>query len=145
MSESARGWHAGVMKPIQLVLNILWLIFAGFWLALGYIAAGIICFILIITIPFGIASFRIAVYVLWPFGRTTVEKPGAGAGSLIGNIIWFIVAGWWLALGHLLTSIPLFVSIIGIPFGWANLKLIPISLFPLGREIVDSDQPFAAR
>lgn len=144
MSESARGWHAGVMKPIQLVLNILWLIFAGFWLALGYIVAGIICFILIITIPFGIASFRIAAYVLWPFGRTTVEKPGAGAGSLIGNIIWFIVAGWWLALGHLLTSIPLFVSIIGIPFGWANLKLIPVSLFPLGREIVDSDQPFAA-
>lgn len=145
MSESARGWHAGSMKPIQLILNILWLIFAGFWLALGYIVAGIICFILIITIPFGIASFRIAVYVLWPFGRTTVEKPGAGAGSLIGNIIWFIVAGWWLALGHLLTSIPLFVSIIGIPFGWANLKLIPISLFPLGREIVDSDQPFTAR
>ncbi len=145
MSESARGWHAGVMKPIQLVLNILWLIFAGFWLAVGYIVAGIICFVLIITIPFGIASFRIAVYVLWPFGRTTVEKPGAGAGSLIGNVIWFIVAGWWLALGHLLTSIPLFVSIIGIPFGWANLKLIPISLFPLGREIVDSDQPFVAR
>lgn len=145
MSESARGWHAGDMKPIQLVLNILWLIFAGFWLALGYIAAGIICFILIITIPFGIASFRIAAYVLWPFGRTTVEKPRAGTGSLIGNIIWFIVAGWWLALGHLFTSIPLFVSIIGIPFGWANLKLIPLSLFPLGREIVDSDRPFAAR
>ncbi len=145
MSESARGWHAGLMKPIQLVLNILWLVLAGFWLALGYIAAGIICFILIITIPFGIASFRIAAYVLWPFGRTTVEKPGAGAGSLIGNIIWFIVAGWWLALGHLITSIPLFLSIIGIPFGWANLKFIPISLFPLGREIVDSDQPFGTR
>src|SRR5690606_5333708 len=113
------------VKPIQLVLNILWLIFAGFWMALGYIVAGLICCILIVTIPFGIASFRIAVYVLWPFGRTTVEKPGAGAGSLIGNIIWFIVAGWWLAIGHLLTSIPLFVSIIGIPFGWANLKFIP--------------------
>ncbi|MEU7217710.1 MULTISPECIES: YccF domain-containing protein [Nocardia] len=133
------------MKPIQLVLNILWLVFVGFWMALGYILAGIICCILIITIPWGIASFRIAAYALWPFGRTTVEKPGAGTGSLIGNIIWVVVAGWWLALGHLLTSIPLFISIIGIPFGWANLKLIPLSLFPLGRDIVDSDQPFGAR
>ncbi|WP_040731050.1 YccF domain-containing protein [Nocardia tenerifensis] len=133
------------MKPIQLVLNVLWLVFVGFWMALGYILAGIICCVLIITIPWGIASFRIAAYALWPFGRTTVEKQGAGAGSLIGNIIWVIVAGWWLALGHLLTSIPLFVSIIGIPFGWANLKLIPLSLFPLGRDIVDSDQPFGAR
>ncbi|GAJ79381.1 hypothetical protein NBRGN_010_00210 [Nocardia brasiliensis NBRC 14402] len=133
------------VKPIQLVLNILWLVFVGFWMALGYILAGVICCILIITIPWGIASFRIAAYALWPFGRTTVEKPGSGAGSLVGNIIWFIVAGWWLALGHLLTSIPLFISIIGIPFGWANLKLIPLSLFPLGRDIVDSDQPFGAR
>ncbi|QBS46160.1 YccF domain-containing protein [Nocardia sp. CS682] len=133
------------MKPIQLVLNILWLVFVGLWMALGYILAGIICCILIITIPWGIASFRIAAYALWPFGRTTVEKPGAGTGSLIGNIIWVVVAGWWLALGHLLTSIPLFISIIGIPFGWANLKLIPLSLFPLGRDIVDSDQPFGAR
>ncbi|WP_240327563.1 YccF domain-containing protein [Nocardia farcinica] len=111
---------------MQLVLNILWLIFAGFWMALGYIVAGIICCVLIITIPFGIASFRIAAYVLWPFGRTTVEKPGAGAGSLIGNIIWFLVAGWWLAIGHLLTSIPLFVSIIGIPFGCPRLIEFPL-------------------
>ncbi|MEV6431518.1 YccF domain-containing protein [Nocardia sp. NPDC051463] len=133
------------MKPIQLILNVLWLVFVGFWMALGYILAGVLCCLLIITIPWGIASFRIAAYALWPFGRTTVEKPGAGTGSLLGNIIWFIVAGWWLALGHLITSIPLFVSIIGIPFGWANLKLIPLSLFPLGREIVDSDQPFGAR
>ncbi|MFI6171229.1 YccF domain-containing protein [Nocardia sp. NPDC051052] len=130
---------------MRLILNVLWLVFVGVWMALGYLLAGIICCILIITIPWGIASFRIAAYALWPFGRTTVEKPGAGAGSLVGNIIWVIVAGWWLALGHLLTSIPLFISIIGIPFGWANLKLIPLSLFPLGREIVDSDQPFGAR
>ncbi|KAA8886924.1 YccF domain-containing protein [Nocardia colli] len=133
------------MAPIRLILNVLWLVFVGVWMALGYILAGIICCILIITIPWGIASFRIAAYALWPFGRTTVERPGAGAGSLVGNIIWVIVAGWWLALGHLLTSIPLFISIIGIPFGWANLKLIPLSLFPLGRDIVDSDQPFGAR
>ncbi|QIS17537.1 YccF domain-containing protein [Nocardia terpenica] len=130
------------MMLIRFVLNVLWLVFAGFWMALGYVLAGVVCCVLIVTIPFGIASFRIAAYVLWPFGRTTVERPHAGAGSLIGNVIWVIVAGWWLALGHLLTSIPLFVSIIGIPFGYANIKLIPISLMPLGREIVDSDRAF---
>lgn len=133
------------MKPIQLVLNILWLIFAGFWMSLGYLLAALICFILIITIPFGVAALRNAAYVLWPFGRTTVEKPGAGAGSLIGNIVWFVVAGWWLALGHLGTSIALACTIIGLPFAWANLKLIPLALFPLGREIVDSDQAFGYR
>ena len=136
------------MKPIQLDLNILWLIFAGFWMAVGYVVAGIICFLLfflVVPIPFGIASFRIAGYVLWPFGRTAVDKPGAGTGSMLGNIVWFIVAGWWLAIGHLLTSIPLFISIIGIPFGWANLKFIPLSLFPLGKDIVDSDRAFGER
>ncbi|EGJ75350.1 MULTISPECIES: YccF domain-containing protein [unclassified Streptomyces] len=133
------------MKLLNLVLNLLWLIFCGIWMALGYLLAGLICCVFIITIPFGIASFRIAGYVLWPFGRTTVERPDAGAPSFVGNVIWVVFAGWWLALGHLLTSIPLFVSIIGIPFGWANLKLIPISLMPLGREVVPSDQPFAAR
>ncbi len=142
-ANHARTWHARVMQVIRLILNILWLLFAGFWMALGYLVAAVICFILIITIPFGVAALRNAAYVLWPFGRTTVDKPGAGAGSLIGNIIWFVVAGWWLALGHLLTSIPLFLSIIGIPFGWANLKLIPLALFPLGKDIVDSDQAFA--
>ncbi|MEU2422818.1 YccF domain-containing protein [Streptomyces sp. NPDC007851] len=133
------------MKVFNLLLNILWLVFCGFWMALGYLIAGLICFVLIITIPFGIASLRIAGYVLWPFGRTTVDRPDAGAGSFIGNVIWVIFAGWWLALAHLITSIPLFLSIIGIPFGWANLKLIPISLMPLGREVVPSDQGFGGR
>ena len=86
---------------MRLILNIIWLIFGGLWLALGYLLASAICFILIITIPFGFAAFRIAAYALWPFGRTLVRKPDAGAGSLIGNVIWFILAGWWLALGHL--------------------------------------------
>ncbi|MEU8571294.1 YccF domain-containing protein [Streptomyces pathocidini] len=131
------------MSPISIVLNILWLIFCGIWMAIGYVVAALICFVLIITIPFGIASLRIAGYVLWPFGRTTVERPDAGVGSLVGNVIWVIFAGWWLALGHLLTSIPLFLSIIGIPFGWANLKLIPISLMPLGREVVETNDRFA--
>jgi uncharacterized membrane protein YccF (DUF307 family) len=133
------------MKLFHLLLNIIWLVFCGIWMAIGYLIAAIICFILIITIPFGIASLRIAGFVLWPFGRTTVDKPDAGAGSFIGNVIWVIFAGWWLALAHLVTSIPLFLSIIGIPFGWANLKLIPISLMPLGREVVSTDQGFGGR
>ncbi|WP_326797771.1 YccF domain-containing protein [Streptomyces sp. NBC_01808] len=130
------------MKPLNLLLNVLWLIFCGIWMAIAYTVAALVCFILIITIPFGIASLRIAGYVLWPFGRTAVERPDAGTPSVVGNVIWVIFAGWWLALGHLLTSIPLFLSIIGIPFGWANLKLIPISLMPLGREIVSTDERF---
>ncbi|MFC5267558.1 YccF domain-containing protein [Kribbella qitaiheensis] len=130
---------------MRTILNLIWLVLAGFWLALGYVLAGLICCILIITIPFGIASFRIANYALWPFGRTMVDKPSAGAGSVVGNIIWVIVAGWWLALGHLVTGIALCVTIIGIPLGLANFKLIPISLLPLGKEIVPSDAPFATR
>ncbi|OIK29210.1 YccF domain-containing protein [Streptomyces malaysiense] len=133
------------MKVFNLLLNILWLLFCGIWMSIGYLIAALVCFVLIITIPFGIASLRIAGFVLWPFGRTAVERPDAGTGSVIGNVIWVIFAGWWLALGHLITSIPLFLSIIGIPFGWANLKLIPISLMPLGREIVRTDQGFGGR
>ncbi|MER5599485.1 YccF domain-containing protein [Streptomyces sp. NPDC002265] len=133
------------MKLFNLLLNILWLVFCGIWMAIAYTIAALICFVLIITIPFGIASLRIAGFVLWPFGRTTVERPGAGAASFIGNVIWVIFAGWWLALAHLVTSIPLFLSIIGIPFGWANLKLIPISLMPLGREVVSTDEGFGGR
>ncbi|MEU7408698.1 YccF domain-containing protein [Streptomyces sp. NPDC042638] len=133
------------MKVFNLLLNILWLVLCGLWMAIGYLIAALICFILIITIPFGIASLRIAGFVLWPFGRTTVDRRDAGAGSFIGNVLWVIFAGWWLALAHLITSIPLFLSIVGIPFGWANLKLIPISLLPLGREVVPTDQGFAGR
>ncbi|MEZ7127169.1 YccF domain-containing protein [Nonomuraea sp. AD125B] len=124
---------------MRTLLNVIWLVFAGIWLAIGYALAGIICCILIVTIPFGIASFRIAAYALWPFGRTVVRDPDAGVFSLIGNIIWFVVAGVWLAIGHVVTSIPLFLSIIGIPMGVANLKLVPVSLLPLGARIVDLD------
>ncbi|MEU6505341.1 MULTISPECIES: YccF domain-containing protein [unclassified Streptomyces] len=133
------------MKLFNLLLNLVWLFFCGLWMAIGYVIAALICFIFIVTIPFGIASLRIAGFVLWPFGRTTVERPDAGAPSCIGNVIWVIFAGWWLALAHLITSIPLFLSIIGIPFGWANLKLIPISLMPLGREVVPTDEAFGGR
>ncbi|MFF7974486.1 YccF domain-containing protein [Streptomyces sp. NPDC007905] len=133
------------MKVFNLLLNILWLVLCGLWMAIGYLIAALICFVLIVTIPFGIAALRIAGFVLWPFGRTTVERPGAGAPSCIGNVIWVVFAGWWLALAHLITSIPLFLSIIGIPFGWANLKLIPISLMPLGRDVVPTDEAFGER
>jgi len=122
---------------MRLVLNILWLIFGGFLLALGYALAGVVCCALVVTIPFGIAAFRMASYALWPFGREVVRKPGAGLGSAIGNVIWIIVAGWWLALGHILTALTQFVTIIGIPFGIANLKLVPVSLTPLGHEVRD--------
>lgn len=123
---------------MRIVLNVIWLIFAGWELALGYFIAGIVCCVLIVTIPFGIASFRIAGYALWPFGREVVDRPGAGAMSTIGNVIWVIVAGWWLALAHIATSIPLFLSIIGIPLGVANIKMIPVSLLPLGKQVVST-------
>ena len=126
---------------MKTLLNLIWLVLAGFWLAVGYAVAGIICCVLIVTIPFGIASFRIAGYTLWPFGRTVVDKPGAGAGALLGNIIWIIFAGWWLALGHLTTGIALCLTIIGIPFGIAAFKLSVLSLVPLGTRVVDADGP----
>ncbi|RZS41013.1 uncharacterized membrane protein YccF (DUF307 family) [Herbihabitans rhizosphaerae] len=121
---------------MSLILNVIWLVLCGFWMALLYTLAGIICCILIITIPFGLASFRMANYALWPFGRTLVPRSGAGAPSVIGNIIWIIFAGWWLAIGHLFTGFLLCITIIGIPLGVANFKLIPVSLVPLGSEIV---------
>ncbi|MFC4911757.1 YccF domain-containing protein [Actinomadura gamaensis] len=126
---------------MRTLLNIVWLVFAGFWMALGYAVAGIICCILIITIPFGIASFRIAMFALWPFGQKVVKRSDAGTGSCVGNAIWLVFAGIWLAIGHIVTGIALCITIIGIPFGIANFKLVPISLTPLGREIVPADDP----
>ncbi|MDV7357083.1 YccF domain-containing protein [Rhodococcus sp. NPDC019627] len=123
---------------MRLLLNIIWLIFGGLWLALGYFVAGILCCILIITIPFGIASFRVGVYALWPFGKTVVDKPTAGVASLIGNVIWFIIAGLWLAIAHIVTAVAMAITIIGIPLAVANIKMIPISLMPLGKDIVDA-------
>ena len=120
------------------VLNVIWLLLCGIWLALGYLAAGIVCCILIVTIPFGLAAFRIADFALWPFGRELVKRPDAGTPSAIGNVLWILFAGWWLALAHLVTAVALAVTIIGIPLAVANLKLIPVSLVPLGRVIVDT-------
>jgi len=125
---------------VRLLLNVIWLVFGGLWLALGYALVALVMCILIITIPFGIAAGRMALFCLWPFGRTLVRKPGAGAGSLIGNVVWIVLAGWWLALGHLTTGVAMCITIIGIPLGLANFKLIPVSLTPFGREIVDIGQ-----
>jgi uncharacterized membrane protein YccF (DUF307 family) len=125
---------------VRFILNVIWLILAGFWLAVGYVLAGIVACILIVTIPFGIAAFRIAAYALWPFGRSVVRRPDAGSGSTIGNILWLLLFGWWLALAHLITGTALCITIIGIPLGLANFKLIPVSLAPLGREIVSNDR-----
>ncbi|MDX2642468.1 YccF domain-containing protein [Streptomyces sp. NPDC001902] len=133
------------MKAVNIVLNVVWLIIWGLWMAIGYALLGLLMFIFIITIPWGIASLRIANYVLWPFGRTTVERRDAGVGSLLGNIIWLILAGIWLAIGHVLAGIGFCLTIIGIPFGIANFKMVPISLVPLGREIVPVDAPYATR
>ena len=125
---------------MRLILNLIWLILCGWWIAILYFLAGIIAFILIITIPFGIAAWRIASYVIWPFGRSITRNPRAGIASLIGNILWIVLIGWWLALGHLTSGIALCLTIIGIPLGLADFKLIPISLLPLGVQIVPSDE-----
>ena len=123
---------------MRAILNIIWLILGGFWLAIGYIAAGILACIFIITIPFGIASFRMAGYALWPFGRAVVARPGAGLGSTLGNVIWFLVAGVWLAVGHITTAAAQALTIVGIPLAIANLKMIPVTCFPFGKDIVDA-------
>ncbi|HEY4279120.1 MAG TPA: YccF domain-containing protein [Conexibacter sp.] len=128
---------------MRLILNIIWFLLCGLWMAIAYAFAALICFILIITIPFGIAALRIAVFALWPFGKTVVRRSDAGIASGSGNVIWLILCGWWLALGHLITGIALCITIIGIPLGLANFKLIPVSLLPLGREIVPVDQAYA--
>jgi len=122
---------------MRTLLNIIWVVFGGFWLFLGYLIFGLIACIFIITIPAGVACFRIAGYALWPFGRTVVETPGAGAMSCLSNVVWFVVAGLWLALGHIATAALQAVTIIGIPLAIANIKMIPVTCFPFGKRIVE--------
>lgn len=124
---------------IRFIGNVLWLVLAGFWLAVGYALAGILMFILIITIPFGFASFRLAGYALWPFGRVVVRKPTAGVGSFLGNVLWFILAGLWLAIGQVISGVLLCITIIGIPFGIVSFKMAALAVAPLGKEIVSRD------
>ena len=124
---------------MRLVLNILWLVLCGFWMAIGYLLAALLMFILIITIPFALQAVKLAGFALWPFGRTLVKRPDAGAPSVVGTVLWLVLAGWWLSLGHLITGVLLCLTIIGSPLGLGNFKLIPVSLWPFGREIVPID------
>jgi len=128
---------------MKLVLNLIWLFLAGLWLFLGYFAAGVLLCITIVGVPFGIAAFRVGRYALWPFGYTTVKRSSAGAPSCLGNVLWLVLGGWWIALSHVVTGLLQCATIIGIPLGIANLKLVPVALMPLGREIVPTDRPFA--
>jgi len=132
-------WRRKGEAVLRLILNVIWLILEGLWMAIAYVLAGLVAFILIITIPFGIAAFRIAGYVLWPFGRTIERRPEAGIASVIGNILWIILFGWWLTLGHLIGGVLLCLTIIGIPLGLASFKIIPVTLVPLGVRIVPGD------
>jgi len=125
---------------VRLVLNVIWLVLAGVWMAIGYAFAAIICFVFIVTIPFGVAALRIGVFALWPFGRTVVKRADAGVASGIGNVLWILLFGWWLVLMHLVTGALLCATVIGIPLGLGNFKLIPVSLLPFGREIVPVDR-----
>jgi uncharacterized membrane protein YccF (DUF307 family) len=118
------------------LLNVIWLVFSGIWMAIGYALAGIVAFVFVVTIPFGVASFRMANYALWPFGRTVLRRSDAGVASALGNVLWVALFGWWLALGHVITGILLCITVIGLPLGVANFKMIPIALLPLGRQIV---------
>jgi len=132
------------MTPVSILLNILWILIGGAWMAFGWLVAAVIMAVTIIGLPWARAAFNIAVYTLLPFGSravsrydvTGVEDIGTGPLGVIGNIIWFVLAGWWLALGHLLTALVLAVTIIGIPFAWAHLKLAGIALWPIGKVIV---------
>jgi len=123
---------------VRTVLNVIWLVLSGVWLFIAYVAAGILLCLLIVTIPWGIASFRIGFYALWPFGRTIVEKQNSGIWAFLGNVVWVILAGWWLALAHIVSGIALCITIIGIPLGLADFKMVPISIMPLGKDIVST-------
>ena len=132
------------MPPVSILLNLLWIFLGGAWMAAGWLFAAVIMAITIIGIPWARAAFNIAAYTLLPFGQRAVSRdmvtgqPDVGTGPLgvIGNIIWLLLAGWWLALAHVVTAVLLAVTIIGIPFAWAHLKLAGIALWPIGKVIV---------
>lgn len=130
---------------IRLLLNLAWIVLGGIWLALGWLLAGVLLALTIVLLPWAMSAFRIAQYTFLPFGYQVVDRrpafgdPGTGLLGTIGNIIWFVVAGWWLALGHLVAALALAVTIIGIPFAWAHLKLAGLALWPIGKAIVPRD------
>jgi uncharacterized membrane protein YccF (DUF307 family) len=136
------------MSPMSLLLNLLWIVFGGLWMAVAWLVAAVIMAITIIGLPWARAAFNIAVYTLLPFGQTAVSRAahtgredlGTGPLGTLGNIIWFVLAGWWLALGHLLFALGHAITIIGLPFAWAHLKLAGLALWPVGKMIVPIDE-----
>jgi uncharacterized membrane protein YccF (DUF307 family) len=125
---------------VRVLGNILWLIFGGLIMALGYAVAGVVMFLLIITIPFGIQAFKLAGFALWPFGSVMVERPGSGGCvSIVGNVIWVLLAGIWLAIGHLIAALFLAITIIGLPFAIANVKLAGAALVPFGKSVMSAE------
>lgn len=125
---------------MRTLLNVIWLLLGGVWLWAGYVLAGILACLLIVTIPAGVASFRMAKYVIWPFGKAVVERPGAGGLSVVANVVWFLIAGWWLALAHIATALTQAITIVGLLNAVVSLKMIPVSCFPFGKDIVDRDR-----
>ena len=133
MKAAALPWA----PTVKTLLNIIWLVLAGFWMALAYCLAAVLLAITIIGLPFAKQSLKLGVYALWPFGRALVQSPSRYKGlSVIGNVLWFVLAGWWLALGHLATGIALCLTIIGIPLGIADFKMAGAALVPFGRTVV---------
>ena len=137
------------MSAMAILLNLLWIAFGGLWMAVGWVIAALVMAITIIGLPWARAAFNIAAYTLLPFGQKAVSRAdylgrhdiGTGPLGFVGNVVWFVLAGWWLALGHLVTAILLAVTIIGIPFAWAHLKLAGLALWPIGKVIVPSEDP----
>ena len=125
---------------MRVVGNILWLLLGGLELAIAYAIAGLIAVVLIITIPFAVPAFRLAGFALWPFGRVLVQKSGAGVGSTLGNVLWIVIAGIWLALGHLFAAFINAITIIGIPFAIAHVKLAGAALAPFGHTVVAASE-----
>jgi uncharacterized membrane protein YccF (DUF307 family) len=135
------------MPLLRLLLNILWIVTGGIWMAAGWLLAAVIMAITIIGLPWAWAAFNIALYTLLPFGQRAVSRAeytgyddiGTGPLGMLGNVVWLVLAGWWLALGHLIEAVVLGITIIGLPFAWAHLKLAGIALWPIGKMIVPID------
>jgi len=135
------------MSATAFLLNLLWIVFGGLWMALGWVIAAIVMAITIIGLPWTRAAFSIASYTLLPFGQKAVSRAeytgrqdiGTGPLGVCGNVLWFVLAGWWLALAHLITAILLAITIIGVPFAWAHLKLARLALWPIGKMIVPAE------